>query len=177
MKTYSAEDIKELKAFNSKSCIGTYKVKTGNGYAVIDNKEGYGNSKATKEVFIKGFLASIKAEIFVTLYEHFEESALPTSNLPDISAGKSIANPIIFYDVEPYFEFNRKGPKIVGFDDVENAAALISANSDVIPVQVVLVGYSGSVKRSDALFRTWCGRNVESNKNVVAEPYIQLIFK
>jgi hypothetical protein len=179
MKKYSAEDLKNIKPFNTKSCVGKYKVKTSMGQIVIDNVEGRGHNSATKEVFIKGFLAVINHDTFKNLYESFEEDALPSSpvDLPQLVEGKALANPIIFYDVEPFFNSKTKGPKIVGFDNVDNAAALINAGSDILPVQVVLVGYSGSVKRSDAIFKSWCGRNVDSNNNVVKDPYIQLIFK
>ena len=177
MKHYDADAVNNLKVFNSKTCVGKYKIKITNGHVVIDNTEGLGNSKTTREVFIKGFLASLDSEMFKALYESFEGKDLPTADIPNIENGSALANPIIFYDVEAYFESKTKGPKIVGFDNIENAAALINANSATLPVQVVLVGYGGSVKRSDAEFRNWCGRNVQVNNKVVKEPYAQVIFK
>lgn len=179
MKTYTAEEIKKLKGFNSNTADKQYKLRGEEATIVVDNHNGIGSSQATREIFYKGFVAEVAVKHLAVMCGETTNATDSSTELAElIKAGESVANPVVYLDIENFIAQTKGNPEVMGHDNYDAALAMLSLGCEKVPVQFALVGYKGSLVKNDKLFYNWVNRSILDQKKTksVSNIFERIVF-
>ena len=179
MKTYTAEEIKKLKTFNSNTADKQYRIRSEEASIVVDNHNGIGSSQATREIFYKGFVAEVAVKHLAVLCGETTNATDSSNQLVElIKAGESVANPVVYLDIENFIAQTKGNPEVMGHDNYDAALAMLTLGCDKVPVQFALVGYKGSLVKNDKFFYNWINRSIlnQNKSKSVSNIFERIIF-
>lgn len=160
---YNSEQIKKLKELNNNNYYSAYKIKDKE-FIVLDNLNGFGSTKETKQIKNKGFVALMPVNAFQSLSNKFYNKDECEELLTDATNGLSLANPVLFLDIENYIT-NSGFSKVVDFTNWNVANTLNSLNFKFIPVQFYILGYSPVIIKGDNEFLKSLNKGISSQFN------------
>jgi hypothetical protein len=179
MKTYTKDDIRVLKNYNSNTADKLYKIKTDEATIVVDNHEGLGASTFTKQIFYKGFVSELSVKAFNSMCcidDRFEPESQAV--VERIKEGVAVANPCIYIDIDPFMSQNKGHAAVMDFEGADIANAMLTLGADKVPVQFILVGYKADNVRGDKAFYDWLNNGVMNHvKNkTISGAFDRIIF-
>ena len=178
-KRYTPDEAFALPDFSVGSAEKAYKLPAKQGYVVIDNKKGLGQTPDNQNVLYKGFIALMTPEALVDVMPDMRKRENASHEIIDIiKQGYSIGNPCLYLNIDPYIEKEEGIPKFTGHEGRARIWALRKMGVKEIPIQVFFLGYRARHIENQQEFLHWLNQGVrlERSHRVLPKLFKDIIF-
>lgn len=155
------KEIAQLPKFSRNYCHSIYKVEIP---IYVDNLQGLGVTKIHSDIRLRGFLNRLPMEMFFKLCGKSDiqlDEPKVQEIVHSIKAGKGVACPQVFIEIDGYMKHTSGRCRVVGFECLETAMALYSLGVKTLDFQFVLLGYTIRNIPNISSFFNWLSSNME----------------
>ena len=174
-KKYSPEQIAALPDFSVQTAEKAFKLNSKQGYVVIDNKHGLGQTPDNQNVLYKGFVAWFETNKLIDVFPKMRQRETESFEMLKLMQdGFSIGNPCLYLDIDPYVDKEEGIAKLTGHEGRARIWAMNKMGVKRIPIQILFLGYRARHVENHAEFIEWLNKGVKLEKS---EKVYQNLFK